>query len=87
MDSVWLVKAEDLREYSAAVLQALNVTQGAAEVISGALLDAELRGLDTHGAVRLPPYATLIKRGTIDPPIHRLSDDLGVSRLKRSGYA
>jgi LDH2 family malate/lactate/ureidoglycolate dehydrogenase len=37
------------------------------EIVSAALLDADLRGIDTHGAVRLPQYVTLIKGGLINP--------------------
>jgi len=67
MTSLWLIRAEDLREYSGAVLQAVGIPPPDAEVISSALLDAELRGLDTHGAVRLPQYVTLVKQVTINP--------------------
>jgi len=67
MTSAWIVKAEDLREFSKAVLQGMAVSSADAEVVSEALIDAELRGLDTHGAVRLPQYVTLIKQGNINP--------------------
>ncbi len=67
MTSVYLVRTADLREYSTAVLQDMDIPPVDAEVISRALLDAELHGLDTHGTVRLPQYVTLIKQGSINP--------------------
>ena len=87
MNSGWLVRAEDLREYSAAVLQAVSVPQDDAEVICGALLDAELRGLDTHGAIRLPQYVTLIKQGTVDPrPEIKIVKESANHALVDNGY-
>jgi LDH2 family malate/lactate/ureidoglycolate dehydrogenase len=67
MISEWLVRAEELREFSQAVLQGVSVPPADAGVASEALLDADLRGLDTHGVVRLLQYVTLIKQGSINP--------------------
>ena len=87
MDSVWLVRAEDLREYSTAVLQAVGVPLANAEVIARALLDAELHGLDTHGAVRLPQYVTLIKQGSINPrPEIKVINESAIHALVDNGY-
>lgn len=87
MTSVELVRAEDLREYSAAVLQAVSVPLGNAEVISRALLDAELHGLDTHGAVRLPQYVTLINQGSINPrPEIKVVNESSNHALVDNGY-
>ena len=87
MTPVWLVRAEDLREYSGAVLQAVGVPPADAEVISSALLDAELRGLDTHGAIRLPQYVTLVKQGTINPrPEIKVVNESASHVLVDNGY-
>ena len=87
MTSVGLVRAEDLREYSAAVLQAVSVPLDNAEVISRALLDAELHGLDTHGAVRLPQYVTLINQGSINPrPEIKVVNESASHALVDNGY-
>ena len=87
MTSVCLVRAEDLQEYSAAVLQAVSVPRANAEVISRALLDAELHGLDTHGAVRLPQYVTLIKQGSINPrPEIKVVNESANHALVDNGY-
>ena len=87
MDSVWLVRAEDLREYSTAVLQAVGVPLANAEVIARALLDAELHGLDTHGAVRLPQYVTLIKQCSINPrPEIKVINESAIHALVDNGY-
>ena len=87
MTSVWLVRAEDLREYSAAVLQAVGIPLANIKVISTALLDAELHGLDTHGTVRLPQYVTLIKQGSINPrPEIKVVNESADHALVDNGY-
>jgi LDH2 family malate/lactate/ureidoglycolate dehydrogenase len=87
MTSLYLVRIEDLREYSAAVLQAVDVPPVDAEVITKALLDAELHGLDTHGAVRLPQYVTLIKLGSINPrPEIKVVNESANHALVDNGY-
>jgi LDH2 family malate/lactate/ureidoglycolate dehydrogenase len=50
-------------------------------------LDAELHGLDTHGAVRLPQYVTLIKQGIINPrPEIKVIQESSSHALVDNGY-
>lgn len=62
-----MIKSEDLWRFSNAVLEKMTVPRKEGEIVSTALIDADLRGIETHGVVRLPQYVTLIKNGTINP--------------------
>lgn len=52
---------EDLLAYSCAVLERLDLPPEDARQVAGCLLLAELRGVDSHGLVRLPVYARRIQ--------------------------
>ena len=67
MGSVVRIRSEDLKDFCKAVLQKMDVPLPNAEVVSRALVDADLRGLGTHGAVRLALYAQLFREGLINP--------------------
>jgi len=67
LSSAFHVHAEDLSDFSKAVLQKMDVSPADAEVVSAALVDADLRGLGTHGAVRLTLYSKLFQEGLINP--------------------
>ena len=61
------VRAEDLNAFSCAVLERMGVSPGDAQEVAKALVDADLRGLSTHGAVRLTLYSKLFQEGLINP--------------------
>src|SRR5205823_9941015 len=42
-----------------------GVPEGDAETVARCLVEADLRGVDTHGAVRLPGYLDRVRRGLI----------------------
>ncbi|MGA2954975.1 MAG: Ldh family oxidoreductase [Thermodesulfobacteriota bacterium] len=67
MSLTLMIKSEDLWRFSNAVLEKMTVPRKEGEIVSTALIDADLRGIETHGVVRLPQYVTLIKNGTINP--------------------
>lgn len=67
MGGTQLIKAEDLRSFSNSVLEKMGVPRDDQEIVTAALLDAELRGLETHGIVRLTLYVPLIQKGMINP--------------------
>ncbi|MEM0014701.1 MAG: Ldh family oxidoreductase [Zestosphaera sp.] len=66
MDQV-LVNSGELREFCKAVLLRVGVSESDAEVVADALVMANLRGVDSHGVVRLHSYVERILRGLIDP--------------------
>jgi LDH2 family malate/lactate/ureidoglycolate dehydrogenase len=55
-------RADDLRKFCCAALQALEVPPLDAEEVSECLLSTDLRGVDSHGVVRLPVYAGRIRQ-------------------------
>lgn len=66
---------EDLFEYGCRVLERLDVPTEHAHEVAGCLIKAELRGVDSHGMVRLPVYARRVKAGVVKtrPDIRLLS--------------
>jgi LDH2 family malate/lactate/ureidoglycolate dehydrogenase len=54
-----------LTEYTVAVLGHLNVTASDAREVADNLVLAELRGVDSHGLIRLPVYARRLKAGVV----------------------
>jgi len=67
LNSDFYVHSEDLNAFSKAVLQKMDVPPADAEVVSAALVDADLRGLGTHGTVRLILYSQLFQEGLVNP--------------------
>ncbi len=60
-------RSEELLRYSCEVLERLGLTPDDARQVAGCLLLAELRGVDSHGLVRLPVYARRIQAGVVNP--------------------
>jgi LDH2 family malate/lactate/ureidoglycolate dehydrogenase len=55
----------DLLEYGCRVLERLDVPPDHAREVAACLIKSELRGVDSHGMVRLPVYAKRIQAGVI----------------------
>ena len=55
----------DLFDYACRVLERLGVPPAHAGEVSGCLVKAELRGVGSHGMVRLPVYAQRIQAGVV----------------------
>ncbi|MPY90024.1 MAG: Ldh family oxidoreductase [Luteitalea sp.] len=66
---------EDLFDYGCRVLERLDVPAEDAREVAGCLIKAELRGVDSHGMVRLPPYTRRVQAGVVKarPDIRLLS--------------
>ncbi len=61
------VAGDDLSRFTVDVLVAAGLGEDDAGVVADNLVDANLRGIDTHGVVRLEPYVTRLEEGGIDP--------------------
>ena len=61
------VKAENLRQVSAALLEHRGVPADQAATVARCLVEADLRGVETHGVVRLPHYLHRMRLGLIKP--------------------
>lgn len=67
-DSVRVYAARDAAlVFARSLLEAHGVPQADAAIIAGCLVRADLRGVDTHGLVRLPGYLERVRRGLINP--------------------
>lgn len=56
---------EDLFTFGCGVLERLDVPSEDARDVSGCLIKAELRGVDSHGLVRLPVYVRRVQAGVV----------------------
>jgi LDH2 family malate/lactate/ureidoglycolate dehydrogenase len=55
----------DLFDFGCRVLERLDVPPEGAREVAGCLIKSDLRGVDSHGMVRLPVYANRIKAGVV----------------------
>jgi len=60
-----LYRHEDLFEFGCRVLERLDVPAEDAREVAGCLIKAELRGVDSHGLVRLPVYSGRVQAGVV----------------------
>ena len=65
--STVLVRAEAARSFVEAVLQGHGVKTGNAVIIADCLVQADLRGVDSHGINRIPSYLGRVRNGVLDP--------------------
>ncbi len=56
---------QDLFDFSSRVLERFDVPAADAREVSACLTKAELRGVDSHGMVRLPVYAGRVRAGVV----------------------
>jgi LDH2 family malate/lactate/ureidoglycolate dehydrogenase len=62
-----------LRDWTEQILIASGVEPADAAVIAEALVQANLRGVDSHGVVRLPQYVEALRAGEVNPrPVVRV---------------
>jgi LDH2 family malate/lactate/ureidoglycolate dehydrogenase len=61
------VNASDAREFVESILLGHNVPRDNATIIANCLVEADLRGVDTHGINRIPSYMARIRAGVLDP--------------------
>ena len=66
MNSIVRVKAEDLFKFSLTVLKSVGVKEKDAEIVAENLVLANLRGVDSHGVIRLPAYVKRVRKGLIN---------------------
>ena len=72
----------DLQAYGAAILSAAGLPGPDADVVAAALVDANLRGIDSHGVTRIPIYVDRLRRGLVNPdPDVRVIRDSGAALL------
>jgi len=60
-----VIPHEKLAGFTAACLEKLGLEAAGARLVAETLVAANLRGIDSHGVVRLPHYATRLRNGTV----------------------
>lgn len=61
------IAVADLRTFAERVVGAVGLAPEHARTVATGIAEANLRGVDSHGAVRLPQYAASIRTGEINP--------------------
>jgi LDH2 family malate/lactate/ureidoglycolate dehydrogenase len=61
------LRAEVLLDFATACLVAVGMRPGDAALVADSLIAAELRGVTSHGLIRLPVYLANLKDGGVDP--------------------
>jgi LDH2 family malate/lactate/ureidoglycolate dehydrogenase len=75
-----------LRDVLAGILRALGAGPDDADTVAGLLVEADLRGVDSHGAHLMGLYVTRLRAGHIDPAARpRVVDDQGSTVLLDAG--
>ncbi len=66
---VVMARHDQLEAFCTRVLQKLGVPGEEAEITARTLVVSNLRGVDTHGVIRLSPYAAKIRGGALKPSV------------------
>lgn len=61
------ISAPDARQFVERVLLGNGVPKGNATIVAKFLVEADLRGVDTHGMQRVPSYMARIREGVLNP--------------------
>src|SRR2546422_11410077 len=61
------LRSDSLRSFAAALLQTHGVSPRASAVVADALVLADMRGVASHGIMRLPIYLERLRRGAVAP--------------------
>ena len=59
--------ADAAQAFAEGVLVGNGVPEANAKIIASCLVQADLRGIDTHGVNRIPSYMARIRQGLLDP--------------------
>src|ERR1700741_14695 len=60
-----VVPHQKLESFTAACLEKLGIEAADAKLVAETLVAANLRGVDSHGVVRLPHYARRLRNGSV----------------------
>lgn len=75
-------RLQEIHQFCSAILEKLNLPREDAKQVADCLLQADLRGVDSHGIIRLPVYAERLRKGVVNPrPVPRIVRTTGASAL------
>ena len=60
-------RADDLNAFTAAVFRAAGLPDADAALVADGLIEADLRGLHSHGVARIPIYLKRLSKGIVNP--------------------
>lgn len=66
-ENVERVPADTLRSFCIEALEKLNVPREDAQIVANVLVEADLRGIDSHGVARMSRYVSGIQQGMMKP--------------------
>ena len=79
------LKPSALESFAAKLLQAGSASTEEARVVAASLVDANLKGYDSHGVMRVPYYVQAIKDGEVAPGAELTILEEGSSRIVADG--
>src|SRR3989440_13080151 len=79
------LKPSTLELFAAQLLQAGGTSAEEARLVAASLVDANLKGYDSHGVMRVPYYVQAIKDGEVVPGAEVTIIDDGPSRIVADG--
>jgi uncharacterized oxidoreductase len=75
------ISAPQLRQFATSLLQAGGASAEEAAIVGRSLVEANLRGYDSHGVMRIPYYVQAIQEGEVVPGAELAVLDDGPSRV------
>ncbi len=66
-DQTVTIQAEDLRAWEEEIFRKMNFTPEGAAMVADSLLEADLRGVSSHGAIRIPVYCARLEHEVVFP--------------------
>ncbi|BCV24899.1 Ldh family oxidoreductase [Gelria sp. Kuro-4] len=81
------VQSKDLQHLAEEILQSVGVPEEDAHIISSCLIEADLRGVQTHGMFHLPKYVARIQVGSLKPvtPVTTVAETANIAVLDGGG--
>jgi LDH2 family malate/lactate/ureidoglycolate dehydrogenase len=81
-----MAKHDQLEIFCIQVLQKLGVPQEEAAITARTLVTSNLRGVDTHGVIRLPAYAAKLKGGALKPSVNLTTERETIATALLDGH-
>jgi len=81
-----MARHEQLETFCIRVLEKLGVPREEAEITAKTMVTANLRGVDTHGVLRLPLYAARLKTGAIAPSVNLTTEKETIATALLNGH-
>src|SRR6266550_2753742 len=79
------IRPSVLQSFAAQLLQAGGTSSDESKLVAASLVDANLKGYDSHGVMRVPYYVQAIKDGEVAPGAELTIVDEGPSRIVADG--